>query len=240
VAVIIILLISVAAVFLAFVFLRLTIAFLDTEALLVESNIGYYWILPIMIFLMGSAAYITNKLRYDDMPLPILRPKKKEGISFPTHRKEHITARIKRKRLLTASGVSLAFIMCIVCFVLGLSNRVTMNTDGSIHCYNCFNVQTAEYNLKEFDEVAICANKTVSGVRSKTTNYDYGITVRTNDGRTFTFLSENDIEYMLEIKSIVPEEKLAVKGKENLKDLIDYYGFEGKDTKLICELFEAV
>ena len=239
VGIIIILLLSVAAVYLAFIFLRLTIAFLDPEALLVESNIGYYWILPIMIFMMGSAAYITNKLRYDDIPLPIFSPEKKEGIQYPTHRKKHIIERIRRKKLLTALCISLALAVSITCFVLGIFNRVSMNSDGSIHCYNCFNVQTEEYSLEDLDEVEICINEMTTSSWIKTASYDFGITVRAKNGNVFNFLSENDTEYMLKIKNIVPKEILVIKGKENLNAIIDYYQFEGKDTKLIYELFDA-
>lgn len=127
--------------------------------------------------------------------------------------------------------------------------RDCLHSDGSIHRYNMFNVQTREYDTSEIESVQFEIYHHRKGTRySSRWVWDVGVELVTESGKTYFFSNEefrygkdSDVLFwlpaMLQLQAQFPPSILSFSGTEYLEEVIGEYDLTPREIGLLRQLF---
>lgn len=127
--------------------------------------------------------------------------------------------------------------------------RDCLHTDGTIHRYNMFNVQTREYDTSEIASVRFTAYFDSSGHRtSHRMVWEMGVELITENGQRFfydtrDFRKDNDAEIlswlptMLQLKAQFDPAIVSCTGTQNLGNVMERFQMNPQEKDLLRQLF---
>ena len=241
-------------------FLELAIARGDPSVIASTRHMSSLWVLPFLFYIFMSvviAGFMTfgaklpifgnPKVAYGSYPwkkdlYPLLDPRRKNVfVSEDT--------RMHRRDLRILWGIGL-FITLILAS-LSFCGRDCLCRDNRIISYDMFNTLSDRvYDAADYQNVAFKTFKDIHRVYSMP-KYGYAMTIEMDDGRRFRFNRDDflgeagkrmdtlTLLKMLEIKSLLPPERIAISGEERVNRVADYWHMNKTETELLQELFET-
>lgn len=154
----------------------------------------------------------------------------------------------KNKRAL-AIFLVIVLLLSFIPLPWSLYGRDCLHTDGSIHIYNMFNVQTREYDTSEIESVRFEIYLHSTGGRySRRWIWDVGVELVTESGKTYFFGNE-DFRYekdsevlcwlpaMLQLKARFDPAIVTYSGTANLGNVAEEFTMNPREIDLLRQLF---